>query len=213
MNLTFASFLPNVYPYVRDCPEITCIGAIRATCQDFCRRTQAWQYQTDVQKLVAGQAVYSLDAPPGAVVDKVLQAWCGGVTLRPETSLFLARLYGAEWREVSGEPRFFYHNGMTGEITLVPTPELGQDRGVSAIVSCYPSSAAKDVDSIILDRYAEAISYGTRGRLYDTPNQPYTDPGRAQDFLSRYRACSEQARREVSNGMTVAPGKIAMRRW
>lgn len=213
MNTTFASFLSNVYPFVRDCPEISCISAIRATCQDFCRRTQAWQYQTDVQKVTAGNAVYTMDAPPGAAVDKVLQAWCSGVTLSPQTAIFLARFYGPNWREVTGQPRFFYHNGTTAEITLVPKPEADVDNGVSAIVSCYPASSSKDVDSVILDRYAEAISYGTRGRLYDTPNQPYSDPARAQDFLNRYRASSEQARREVSNGMAVVAGRIANRRW
>lgn len=211
MNVSLKNFLPNIYPHVRDCNEISAIVALRDACRDFCKRTNAWQYDSGEIVFRAGTSEVSVEVPPGAAVASLLNVYVGSTQLVYKSREHLFTAYGPDWRTMQGQPRYYFHNASSGSIVIVPQPD--KDMTGSMLVACMPTSTSRDMDGDILDRYSEAIVYGAVARLCDTPNRPYSDQRRASDLFTRYSRAAAQAKRDTEDGRTEAPTSVRMRRF
>jgi hypothetical protein len=211
---SYESFLVEVMPYVRDVPEIVAIQAIRNACIQFCEETMYLQTNLDPQPLVEGVATYDLTPDNSSYrVVNVVEAWNGDQFLIPKSVEELTRIYRVtNWETLEGNP-YYYFRPTEDEMRLVPMPSVSNQSQLRVKAAIAPTRSSTTIDSEIYERFLEYISFGARGRLYDTPNQPYYDPKAAQIYLKRFNDAIAEVRARVNRGNVRASNRIEFQRW
>jgi hypothetical protein len=188
-------FLPEVLPFVQNCPELTASNAVKNACIEFCERSLWWLFEHDPIVTTALGSRYALVPPDGTLCARVMDAWHNDTSLSPRSDDQLRSLFGPDWRNATGSPRYITH--ITPDIVMVvPTPqEDAADGTLSLIIALRPTRESAGVDSIIYDRWLETVAAGARARLYDVAGQPFSDPTAAiKSRLAFNRGIAEAAR-------------------
>jgi hypothetical protein len=214
MSTSYEAFLPDVVPFVRDVPEVVALQAIRNACIQFCEETMYLQTDLDPQNLQADVSEYDLDPDSqGYRVVNIVEAWNGDQFLIPKSVEDLTRIYRVtNWQTLEGNPYYFYRPS-ENVIRLVPTPSVSGQSQLRVRAAIAPSRSSTSVDDDIYERFVEQISFGARGRLYDTANQPYHDPKSAQIYLKRFNDAIADVRTRVNKGNVRASNRIEFQRW
>lgn len=201
--VSYDEFLPEVLPYVHDCPQPVALNAIRNACIEFCEKSQWLVYEHDPISYTANVGSYEFDPPTDTNVARVLSAWSSNIPIIPKGQDELEAMYGYAWREVSGSPRFYVQMN-PDEIVLVPKPEVFQSQALKMIVVIKPLRSSSAVAPSVYEDHAETIAFGARARLYDTPGQPYSDPAQAVKFRGWFEAAIGEAKIARNKGLTRA---------
>lgn len=201
MSTRYTKFLPEVMPYVHDCPEFVAVNAIRNACIEFCDKTLYLQYTHDPITLCPGQATYDLDLPEDTISARIMDGWFDNLPLTPKSEDELKRIFPMDWRQMEGRPQWVTQQDPT-EVIVVPSPFYKSVDGLRLIVALRPTRDSLTIDDAIYDRYAEAIAFGAKARLYDTPGQPYSDASQAVKFRSWFEAAIGEAKIERNRGLT-----------
>lgn len=211
-SVEFSAFLPEVMQYVPEVPEPVAENAIRQSCIEFCEKTRFWQEDVDPIYTVAEVPSYAVDTPYHAKFVDIVGAWYGTQFLIPKTAEELARIYRwTDWRTVKGNPAYITRISPT-EVVLVPMPL--QDGVMLNIRAAFaPQRSSTSVGADVYEEYLEAVGYGARARLYNTPQQPYFDKKSAIEFDSRFRRAITDARVRVNRALTRASGRIEFQRF
>lgn len=199
--VSYDDFLPEVLPYVHDCPQPVAINAIRNACIEFCDQSQYLLYEHDPITYTANVGSYEFDPPTDTSVARVDSAWTQDFPLHPKSQDELKTMFGFAWRELVGDPRF-YTQLSPDEIILVPIPAVYQAEALKMIVAIKPLRTSSAVDPSVFENWAEVIAYGARARLYDTPGQPYSDAQQAIKFRSWFESGIGNAKIERNRGLT-----------
>jgi len=213
-TVSYEKFLPEVMPYVRDVPEIVAVQAIRNACIEFCEKTMVLEQSLDPQPLIAGVHTYDLDPDDSSYrVINIVEAWNGEQFLIPKSVEALTTIYRVtNWETLSGNP-YYYYRPRPSEMRLVPTPSVSNQSQLRVKAAIAPTRASTAIDENIFERYLEYIAFGARGRLYDTPNQPYYDPNSAAVYLKRFNDKIAEVRVLVNKGNVRASNRIEFQRW
>lgn len=213
-QVSYEQFLVEVMPYVRDVPEVVAVQAIRNSCIQFCEETMYLQTDLDPQPLVQGVPNYDLDPDDSSYrVVNIIEAWNGDQFLIPKSIEELTRIYRVtNWETLQGNP-YYYFRPTEGEMRLVPMPSVSNQSQLRVKATIAPTRTSTTVDSDIYERFLEYISFGARGRLYDTPNQPYYDPKAAQIYLKRFNDAIAEVRSRVNKGNVRASNRVEFQRW
>lgn len=171
----FAAFLPEVLPYVHDCPQVVAVNAIRNAAIEFCEKSHYWQVNIEPMNMVAGENTYEVPVPDDTVLIDVKGGWYNGRLVIPKSPEELSRLYrNADWRTVIGGPT--YITRITGsEVIVVPNPDRTEEKALALRAIIAPSRAATTITTDVYEQFLEAIAMGAKARLYETPGQPYYD--------------------------------------
>jgi hypothetical protein len=211
MSTRYEDFLPEVLPYVRDCPEIVAINAIRNSCIEFCDRSLWLLYHHDPVDIIGGESTYELDLPDGTTTARILDAWYNNTPLAPIGEDDLKTMFNMDWREATGDPRFYTHLDPI-EVVLAPTPQADADEALSMIMALRPSRDSVDVDDSLFERWVEYISYGARARLHEIPAQPFSDPASAMKSRQMFNHGIGLATIERNRGLTRHVMRVRMPR-
>lgn len=203
MSTRYEKFLPEVLPYVHDCPEFVAVAAIRNACIEFCDRTDWWLYTHDPITVVANQNTYELDLPDFTVESRILEGWYNNFPLKPKSEDQLRSMYNLDWRQMEGSPQFLTQLD-PGEVIVVPFPTFTTTNTLNLIVVLKPTRDSVDVDDSIYERWAEQIGFGARARLYEIPNQPFYDPGSAAKYRMMFETAMGKAALERQRGISRA---------
>jgi hypothetical protein len=187
MTTPYENFLPEVVPYVRDVAEPVAVASIRNACMEFCDRTLWWQYEVATVPGVSGQADYTLALPTGTGLSMIMEAYYDGARLNPMTIDDLTDGMWSDWRITTANRPTAITQLSTTSIRLAPKPSEALTNGLSLIVALRPTRDSTAVLDDIYERFAEAISYGARARLYEQPNAPYSNPSEGLSFHQRFR--------------------------
>lgn len=203
MSTGYDAFLSEVLPWVPNCGEIVAINAIRNACIDFCALTAYWQHDTYPVPLSPSANAYGIDVPDNTKVIEILDVWVDGRRLRPRDEPLIRNQYvDQDFRAQSGTP-LYYARSNPDEVTLYPTPDLGQNgKLLSARVFVAPTRASTTVLDSVYERYAELIAKGAIARLKSTPMQPYSDPQGAIMYARLFHAETMQVRALVQRNKT-----------
>lgn len=201
MSTAYTEFLPEVLPYVRDCPDIAAVNAIRNACIEFCDRSHWLLYHHAPQNVTSGASTYTLSPPAGTSVARIVDAWYNGNLLAPIGEDNLKTMYVSDWRYVSGTPAFYTHLD-PNQITLSPLPDRTISGALKMIVALRPTRASTSVDDSVYERWAEYIGFGARARLHDINGQPYFDPGMAAKCRAMFDRSVGMATIERNRGLT-----------
>lgn len=213
-TVSYEQFLPEVMPYVRDVPEVVAVQAIRNACIEFCRETMYLQQDLDPQPLVANVHTYDLDPDDNSYkVINIVEAWNSEIFLIPKSIEELTRIYRVtNWQTLQGNP-YYYYRPSESEVRLVPTPSVSNQSMLRVRAAITPTRSSTTVKTEIYERFLEPIAFGARGRLYDTPNQPYYDAKAAQLYLKRFNDAIAEVRALVNRGNVRASNRIEFQRW
>lgn len=209
----FTAFLPEVLPFVHDCPQIAAISALRAATIEFCEKSLYWQLDLDLLDIDAGDANYQIPVPDGAALISVMGAWYDGRQLEPKGPDELARMFrGHDWRTMGGMPKFFTQITPT-EVLLCPVPTSDIPDIVGMRVALAPTRDATSVDDSVYQRHLETIAKGARARLYATPGQPYYDMQMSMAYQKEFMSGIGEAKIQVNKGMTRTSNRIEFRKF
>lgn len=214
MSTSYESFLPEVIQFVRDVPEHVALNAIRNACIQFCEETLYLQKELDEQFLQKGVSEYDLDPDSqGYRVINIIEAWNGDQFLIPKSIEELTRIYRVtNWQTLNGNP-YYYYRTKQSSVNLVPTPTESGQSTLRIRAAITPSRSSTTVEDDIFERFLEPIAFGARGRLYDTPNQPYYDPKSAQLYLKKFNDAIADVRSQVNRGNVRASNRVEFQRW
>lgn len=202
-NVDIDDFLPEVLPFVRNCPDIAARAAIRNSIIEFCKESTWLRADDDSQTIVVGTSDYTMDIPPYYQVASVVSVNIGGQVVQPKAPDELIKLLGGDWATRSGGA-VYYVLREPDIIKLVMKPDTTYNDSLTYVVAVMPKRDSTKVDRQIFDRWAEVISYGARARLYDTPAQPYSDPNQAVKFRQWFLDGVGEAKIEANKGRTRA---------
>lgn len=186
--VSYEVFLSEVMPWVRECPQMVAVNAIRNAGIQFCNQSHWLTYEPDPQTLLAGIREYDLEYESGVIPTRLI------------------------WAKINN---FAVKGVVTTENTLV-LPLVPVAREVNALtmkLAVQPTRTSTTVDQSIYDRWAEVIAHGALARLYDMPGQPFSDEAKGLLSGQRFRAGIAEARIERQREQTVGPLTVKMRRF
>ena len=201
MSTRYEEFLPEVLPYVPECPEIVAVNAICNACIEFCDKSHWWLYEHDPLPTTAYVRTYQLDVPDFTQVCRIVECWYDNYFMRPAGEDELRKLYTFDWRIMEGSPRYFTHS-TPDEITVVPMPIISMAEGLKLIVAPKPTRDSFDVDDTLYNRWAEQIGMGARARIHEIPGQTFSDPAMALKYRTMFNSAIGRATEERQRGLT-----------
>jgi hypothetical protein len=212
-TVAFTAFLPEVLPYVHDCPQFVAVNAIRNAAIEFCERSRFLQVDLDPVTVTGGIPNYEIDVPTDTTILEIMATWYDGRLLIPKSTDELNRLFiGSDWRTKEGMPAYV-NRISTEEVFLVPVPAVTDSQVLTMRVAVAPSRDATTVDETLYQRYLETIAKGALSRLQGMAGQPYYDPSASQ--LNRIRFTHEflKAKIDVNKGLMRASMAIEYQRF
>ena len=203
----YEDFLPEVLPYVPECPEIVAVNAIRNAVIEFCDKSLWLIYEHDPISLIAYQGVYELDLPDDTMSARILDAWISNLPMAPRGEDDLKRIYPIAWREMEGRPQF-YTQLDPGEVYFVPKPIVNDTDAVKMLIALKPTRESVTCDDSIYERWAEQIGQGARARIHEIPGQTFSDPGLAIRNRTLFEVAIGEAKVERNRGLTRANQRV-----
>ena len=173
-TVNFSQFLPRIRQEVRSCPELVLKDTVKATVNEFCRRTGAWKVDHDPITVTQGIPEYELDIIDDALVHDVLSIEVDDVPLEPMTQVDLDNKYPG-WRDLEGDVITYFLLSDRATVRLVYTPDRTITQGLVLTVTLRPKRTATVVDEIIYEEYLEAIVDGAKSKLLMMAGKPWTD--------------------------------------
>lgn len=207
-TVNLSVMLPEVQPYVHDCPRLLAENAIRNAAIEFCHKTQLWRYDVPAADIIAGTAVYTPTVPANTVLVEILWVWRQDTMLPAKSDDELMRLFRMfDWRTEPGTP--IYHNRQSAStIQLVPAPNTTITGGLTMRVALAPARAATTVDADIVERFTEVIAKGAIARLLKLAGQPFFDPAGAATAERLFQIGINEARIKANRSYSRAAGAV-----
>lgn len=200
-TVSYDTFLSEVVPYVRDCPEFVAINAIRNACIEFCEKTLYLRQQVEDITVVSGQAVYDIGLSSiHTSVACVVSATLGRYPLVPRQEQDLVELYGGDWRTLSGAVQHITQDELD-TVRLVLVPDRVYTDPLSLIAALRPMRTSTSIDRRIFESWAEVIGFGARARLHNTPGQPYNDEAAGAKFRVWFESGCSKATIAANKGL------------
>jgi hypothetical protein len=212
-SVSYERFLPEVLPYVRDCPDVAALNAIRNSCIEFCEKSYYLRHDCDDIDVIAGQSEYDLDMPSGYVVAGILAVRCYDRDLVAQSEDQLIATLGQNWQTYEGASPVFFTQLRPESIFVAPMPDKDEDSALKVSVALAPSRVSERIDSVIFEKWAEVIGFGARARLHDTPYQPYSDEAAAARFRAWFNSGCTKARLSRQKGLGRASLAVRMRKF
>lgn len=204
-QVEYSAFLPEVLPYVRDCPEFVAINAIRNACIEFCEKSTWWRTSLDPITLVADQSEYDLDVEVGSAIAAIISAHLGQQPLKLGTEELLVETIGPDWRTRGGPVRYVVHDADFDTIRVALVPTFVPEETLRLHVALRPIKSSVRVPKELYERWSETIGFGARARLHDTPGQPYSNPEAAREYRKWFESGYGNATIQANRGRSRAP--------
>lgn len=199
-QVDYSAFLPDVLPYVRDCPEFVAINAIRNACIEFCEKSTWWRVTLDPVTLAVGQAEYDLDVEVGAGIAVIISAHLGRQPLGIQAEEYLVETVGPDWRERAGPVQWVTQDGDFDVLRVVMVPDAVPVDALTLHVAQRPIKSSTRVPKELYERWGEIIGFGARARLHDTPGQPYANEEAAKKYRMWFESGYGEAKVQANRG-------------
>ena len=203
MTKRYETFLPEVMPYLRECPEFVAVNAIRNATIEFCDKSMLWQWEVDPIDTFAATTEYDINLPNGAGIARIQDLFYNTYRLLPRSETELAKLYIDDWRVQTGSPSY-YTQRWPSTVIICPAPQIAIPAGLNIICALRPLRSSVSVDDFLYERWCEEISWGARARCMAISGQPYTDQEQAAYYRSKFDAAIGKAKIELNRGLTRA---------
>lgn len=179
---------------VHQAPDFAILKNIQAVATEFFTRTGVWQVQADDLILHTGRSEYQAWGDNSARVLKVLRVWQGSRVLHHVTLPLLA----SRGVDDLGQPELFALSGQS--IKVYPVPGADEEGArLSLFVILTPDRDAKSLPDDQFDLWRDALVYGTKARMMESPTQTWSNGNASMHFRSLY---NRELRRAKQEGMS-----------
>lgn len=204
----FSAFLPQVLPFVSDCPQIVALDAIKHASIEFCEKTYYWQYDSLSMSSVADPSIYIVTLPPDTMLVDVFEVFFNGRPLVPKSADELANIYRfTDWRSESGEPVYFTFN-MPGVLQVVPSSQSNTTSALSLRAVLAPTRTATSIDTLVYQHQLDVIAKGARARLHAMVGQPFYDNAASALERKEFLTGIGEAKIKANKGLSRASGRV-----
>lgn len=207
---SYQTLVRDISLYAPNCPDQTILYALKMTVIDFCQETLWWKYEADPMDVIKGETEYQVEVPSGTESVLVLAAWYED---RPLVQTgFSAR---SRWPRLKAEAHeaqpqgFSAYNNET--IKLYPTPDETKPESLRMLVALMPKRSATGADASMMDVWTDTLISGALSRIYDIPNQPFSNPDAAKKRELAYRQDVVKARIQANKMLTNASLRVQPR--
>ena len=217
MAIAYDSFLPDILPYARNCPDPTIEAAIRLAVIELCEKTDIWQVDLDPISAIAEQYAYDLEPPSQSTVQRIVSITdVNGERLEPVTTGMLDQR-SPDWRNQPGNPRFYIRQDEENQIWLAPPPSVARTNAFLLRVVLKPSITSTSCSNFIMTDFRDAICNRTIARLLSMPDRDWSNFKTAAVHYSMWErqvVDIEKQARQANEGVTpvVRYGGIGVRR-
>lgn len=208
---SFEVLLRDVITQAPHCPDATALWALRLATIDFCTETMWWTYMTDPQDIEAGESMYQVEAPAQADPVLVRAAWVDGMQLSSQGVASRFMWSTRDLNDRTGPSRFFT-SPSPDQIQLHPVPDKDVTNGLTMLVAVSPTRTATSTDQQLLLRWSDALTNGALHRVYQIPNQPFTNHEHSKTRLAMYLQDVTKAKIQANKALTGANLSVKPRR-
>lgn len=184
------SLRPQIIPWVSGCPDFVIENSCRSAARRFFTESRALVEKCPVF-LRAGCGRREFILPDDYTAIAINNVWYNGVLLSGVESR-------AAFNDTKGTPRL-YSADLNG-IDFFPTPE--DDKKVTVELVVAPSLTSKGLKDSILNRYAEALSYGAIAEICSMAGHAWFNPEMSQHYRDLFQTEITQARIDIDQGYT-----------
>ena len=168
-------FFPYILPEVLGCPDPSVRLAIVNAALTFCRDTLSWTETQDPIELTDDESIYDLDAPAGANVYTIRDAWCNKHRLEPKSMGEISLLMPDFMLNVSSEPLFYNMSSDKRQIRVFPIPR-GATSPLVLRVAYIPVFGANTLPDYLAIEHINVIAAGAKSSLMLMPGLPWSNP-------------------------------------
>lgn len=175
-----SAFYPRILPYLPGCPEPLVDQVLLNSAIEFAENSLTLRQNLDSFRTVVGKVEYDLDPPTkNHDINRVMGVTLNGKELRP--GMFEA--IRNDLPTATAIPRGFYTDRTDNTFTLRLSPPPDKVYPVIVSVTLRPSRTATQLDDDMYNIWIDPIVSGAIARAMEIPDQPFTNPGRAQELL------------------------------
>lgn len=207
-----SAFSALINPYAGACPDPMIEQAIRLAAVEFCERTRCWRHI--VTKTVR-RSESIVVAPAYSVIHEFETAYFNGAPLTPIAYSAIQEELINDTEGTTSQPEYI-SQANPGTVQLWPFMEgelkLTCFLKPASVDEAAPASPYDDdeeqgiLPEFLRSQFGEAIAAGALSRILSIPNQSYTDPGQAANYLARFeRAMDRNFGANIKGQHRVAP--------
>jgi hypothetical protein len=196
----YEDLISDIRADAHQAPDFVILKNIQAVGTEFFTRTGAWEQRLDDVRLRDGMASYQLSGEPGTMVIRIQEVWMQNTKLEHQAPRDVMTL-----RPVEGLPKRFYHQG--GDLNVWPVPgenDKGESLRVLALLA--PLTSTTQIPDHLFNQWRDALIYGTKARMLESPTQPWSNPKASAHFRDLY---DRELRRAKTQAITTgAPLRV-----
>lgn len=203
-----SAFYPRILPYLPGCPEPMVDQVLVNSAIEFCESSLTLRQNLDSFRTVVGKVEYDLDPPTkNHDINRVMGVTVDGRELRP--GLFEA--IRNDMPTATAIPRGFYTDRTDNTFTLRLSPPPDKVYPVIVSVTLRPARNAVLLDDDLYNIWIDPIVSGAIARAMQIPDQPFTNPGRAQELLMSAAKQTNSSRIEGNYGLVRGSMRVRAR--
>jgi hypothetical protein len=206
----WADFFDFVLPMLPGVPQDLATLHIRSAAIDFLAETGVYQETLPPIDVVYGEPEFTLEAPDGFAMVRVMQMYCSGKEMNPDYEDRLASL-GWDWRDQEGTPAAYIQYS-SERVRLVPIPDRNIDNGISVKVALKPSRLGTGIPDYVFEDYVEIIAAGAISSLAAIPAKPWTSADVETKYGAKFSKGKRDTKIEVNKSFTRASLRVKLRR-
>lgn len=203
-----SAFYPRILPYLPGCPEPMVDQVLVNSAIEFAEASLTIRQNLDSFSTVVGKVEYDLDPPTRYHdINRVMGVTLDGRELRP--GLFEA--IRNDMPTANAIPRGFYTDRTDNTFTLRLSPPPDKVYPVTVSVTLRPARNAVLLDDDLYNIWIDPIVSGAIARAMQIPDQPFTNPGRAQELLMSASQQTVNSRIEGNFGLVRGSMRVRPR--
>lgn len=188
-TINVSELLPLVQPYAPRASYPAMMQALRKAAIEFCEKTRCWRHM--IRVTISRQDFPAIAPGYAAIHEFEVATFNDDITLTP---VQYSDLDKAEFEE-DGLPRYITQTG-PNRVSILPfsdgvldisvflKPRHGDDYELS--LEQVPQNVYDTIPDFLFTLHGEVIAAGALGRLLMLPDQPFSDPKKAQYFLNEF---------------------------
>jgi len=199
-TVPYSQWLPYVQVNASGCPRSLIAEAVRQKAIEFCTKSRFWRKELDGFYTVVSDSEYEITTPVDSTISDLLVVKVNGKTLEPKTQDELESSYGSEWRDSTGEPKFFFMKDMA-TVILVPCPDAVYP--VRILAALKPTQVAQGIDEIIFEEYKSVITHGALAYLQQMPEKTWSNPNMSIFYQGLFDSDVLEAKLKAEKGYAL----------
>lgn len=192
-TLAFSTFLKDVLPIVKGCPQPMVIDALRDAARELCERAPIWRDEVDSIMYVAGVAEYDLSAPDNTEIVQVVEVYQNGYGPLQQITEQALSAADPRWKErTSNQPTYYIHPAID-VLRIVSIPSVSATTPLVIKGWLQPSLSATEMDSKVLTKWRDHIVYGAKARLLALTEVSWSNPAMASYYAVSFETSKAKA--------------------